>query len=219
MNIGENAISADNQQGSRRVKAQALYAIDPSETTRRTPYSVDVARAYLQGAFHDGTWNRTNQRTRFAQSNLGWLYILKVLLADLGYTSWIYHEGKARSVFVLETQANFLDLHFNPQELETIDEKIAYVRGFFDAEGGTPRDPRARFYVQLVQNDYQKLETIKHLLDQLGIMVGQIHNPSVSVDPDYWRMFVRTQSLVDFVSIIGSWHPRKVKELRVRMKI
>ncbi|MBI2984006.1 MAG: LAGLIDADG family homing endonuclease [Candidatus Kerfeldbacteria bacterium] len=212
--MGENAKRADNQRGSR-----LLQWVDPSETTRRTPYSVGVARAYLQGAFHDGTWNRANKRTRFAQSNLGWLYILKVLLGDLGYTSWIYREGKARSVYVLETHADCLDLNFNPEELKTGEEKVAYVRGLFDAEGGTPRNPRARFYVQLVQNDRQKLEKIKYLLNQLGIIVGQMHNPSKSVAPGYWRMFIRTRSLTDFVGMIGSWHPRKVKELRVRMKI
>lgn len=214
MNTSENAQRADNQQGSRPKPW-----VDPSETTRRTPYSPRVARAYLQGAFHDGTWNRANQRTRFAQSNLGWLYILKVLLGDLGYTSWLYREGKTRSVFILETQANFLDLRFDPRGLKSRAEKIAYVRGFFDAEGGTPRNPQARFYVQLVQNDYQKLEKIKEVLRQLGIVVGRIHNPSISVDPDYWRMFVRTESLIDFVGIVGSWHPRKVRDLRVRMKI
>ena len=236
MNMGDNAKRADNQQGSptTEVRSKKLEVgpkiqhpisklqpllFDPSETTRRTPYSPRVARAYLQGAFHDGTWNRTNKRTRFSQSNLGWLYILKVLLGDLGYTSWIYREGKARRVYVLETQANFLHLDFDPTKLKTAEEKIAYIRGFFDAEGGTPRHSEARFYVQLVQKNYRKLEMIKNLLQGLGIHVGHLHNPSTSVDPDYWRMFVRTRSLIDFVGTIGTWHPRKARELRVRMKI
>ncbi|MFH1236074.1 MAG: LAGLIDADG family homing endonuclease [Parcubacteria group bacterium] len=214
MNMGENAQRADNQQGSRPAKWP-----DPSETTRRTPYSLHIARAYLQGAFHDGTWNRTNKRTRFAQSNLGWLYILQGLLADLGHRSWIYREGKARSVYVLETQADFLNLSFNPKRLRTTEEKIAYVRGFFDAEGGIPRSPQARFYVQLVQKNRRKLEMIKDILQELGITVGKLHNPSQTVDPDYWRMFVRTRSFEDFVSTIGSWHPRKVEVGRARMKI
>jgi hypothetical protein len=196
-----------------------LSGVDPSETTRRTPFADGVTRAYLQGAFHDGTWNRANQRSRFAQKEIGWLYILKSLLGDLGYTSWMYREGKMRNVYVLETQANFLSIGFNPSGLRARSEQIAYIRGFFDAEGGIPHNPNARFYVQLVQNSRPKLEAIKVMLQKLGVAVGDLHNPSQSVDPDYWRMFVRTRSQAAFVNIIGSWHPGKVSILRERVKI
>ncbi len=61
-------------------------------------------------------------------------------------------------------------------------------------EGGIPRDEKARFYIQLVQNDKEKLVKIKELLNDLVIETGKIHNPSYSVDPDYWRMYVLANS-------------------------
>ncbi|MBI2449921.1 MAG: hypothetical protein HYV47_00110 [Candidatus Nealsonbacteria bacterium] len=48
---------------------------------------------------------------------------------------------------------------------------------------------------------------------------GKIYNPSRKIDPDYWRMFILAHSQEKFVTIIGSWHPRKIKTLKKRMKI
>ena len=207
--MSENVSSADNQQGSLRQSAN-----DPSETTRQAP----LLKAYLLGALHDGTFS-SNKRFRISQVGTDWLRILQGFFKKLGYNSWIYKEGKHRKVYVLETLANFLDFNFNPLELKTEEEKIGYIKGFFDAEGGIPRDEKARFYIQLVQNDREKLVKIKKLLNDLGIEIGKIHNPSHSVDPDYWRMYVLAKSQQSFLKKIGTWHPRKIKTLKQRMKI
>jgi hypothetical protein len=124
--MSKNVSSADNQQGSLR---------DPSETTRRAP----LLKAYLLGALHDGTFS-SNRRFRISQVGTDWLEILQKLFSQLGYKSWIYKEGKYRRVYVLETLANFLDFGFNPLKLKTDGERICYIRGFFDAEGGIPRN-------------------------------------------------------------------------------
>jgi len=208
------ASGTDNQQGSLRTTRLG----DPSETTRRPPTHNEI-RAYIQGAAHDGTFNRYNQRVRIAQKGTAWLRILQKLLQRIGCTSWVYREGKDRDVFVLETQAKFVDFMFDPQRLNTRSERVAYIRGFFDAEGGIPRSKYSRFYIQLVQNNKRKLIVIKKLLDQLHIKTGVIHNPSKRVDPDYWRMFVRAESWKVFVQTIGSWHPRKYKILQARWKM
>lgn len=189
-----------------------------SETTRQAP-SIAECRAYLLGALHDGTFNRHNQRHRFAQIGTDWLSVLKYYLALTGNTSWIYREGKHRRVYVLETRAKFLDTKFDPRELNSAVEKIAYLRGFFDAEGGIPKNPSARFYIQLVQSDQIKLEKLKQMLMGLGIQSGRIHNPSFRIDPDYFRMFIPRKSQESFLKIIGSWHPRKIKTLQQRVKI
>ena len=201
----EKVFGADNQQGSLR---------DPSETIRRAP----SIKAYLLGALHDGTFS-SNKRFRISQVGTDWLKILQGLFRKLGYNSWIYKEGKYRRVYVLETLADFLDFNFNPLKLETDDEKIGYVKGFFDAEGGIPKDEKARFYIQLVQNDREKLVKIKEILNGLKIETGKIHNPSYSVDPDYWRMYIPAKSQQSFLKKIGTWHPRKIKTLKRRMVI
>lgn len=203
--------SAENQQGSRLPREP-----DPSETTRRTPSEL---RAYLQGALHDATYSRRHRTHRFAQNDFRWLERLQAMLAYLGIRSWIYQEGSSRKVSVLETSAAFLDLGFDPDSLRTHREQAAYIRGFFDAEGGLPRTSAVRFYIQLAVKDRRKLEWIRDTLHELNISCGVIHNPSRRVDPDYFRCYVRAKSWPDFTRSIGSLHPRKQAILGIRVKI
>ena len=209
----DNASSADNQQGSFRQLAD-----NPSETTRRAPLFKKEIKAYLLGSLHDGTFSK-NKRFRISQKDTDWLKVLQKLFSELGYNSWIYKEGKDREVYVLETLADFLDLRFDPMLLENNREKIGYIRGFFDAEGGIPKSAKARFYIQLVQKNREKIEKLKQILNCLKIETGKIHNPSQKVDPNYWRMYILAKSKKIFVKNIGSWHPRKIKTLRKRMMI
>lgn len=211
--MSNKVASADNQQGSPLM----FNWSDPSETTRRAPYSEKEIRAYLLGALHDATFS-SNKRFRYSQKGTEWLKLLKSLLKKIGYNSWIYKEGKEREVYVLETLAKFLDFKFNPLKLKTRAEKIHYIRGFFDAEGGIPKNNK-RFYIQLVQSDKQKLQKIKKILEELKIKTGKIHNPSIRVDPEYWRMYVLAKSRKRFAKIISSCHPRKIKIFRKRMMI
>ena len=191
---------------------------DPSETTRRSPFSRKETEAYLQGALHDASRNKRT-RIRFVQKGTEWLDVLKNLLLALGHKSWMYREGKERDVYALETTAQFLDFNLDPILLKGPEEQIAYIRGFFDAEGGIPRSLQSKFYIQLVQKDPEKIAKLKVMLSALNISSGLIHNPSVRVDPDYWRIFVSTKSHHAFVKTIGSWHPRKYAIMRERMMI
>ena len=202
---------------SREVAIGKSPIVDPSETTRRTPFLKAEIEAYLQGALHDASLNKV-KRYRFTQKGTEWLHTLKDLFAKLGYRAWIYREGK-RSVYTLETLAPFLDFQFDPEELITSGEKASYLRGFFDAEGGIPHHIEAKFYIQLVQKNRLKIEKIVALLTSLGIATGTIHNPSSRVDPDYWRVYIRTNSHKDFVRIVSSWHPVKSQLFLKRMKI
>lgn len=213
--MSKKAFSADNQQGSEHIKR---YVLRPSETTRRAPLSKKVIESYLLGALHDGTFS-SNERFRISQKGTEWLKVLEKLFGKLGYNSWIYKEGSDRKVYVLETLADFLDFKFDPLQLKKKEKKIGYIRGFFDAEGGIPRNSMARFYIQLTQNNKEKIEKLKKLLTDLGIKTGKIHNPSRKVMPNYWRMYILASSQKTFIKKISSWHPRKIKTLRKRMKI
>jgi intein-encoded DNA endonuclease-like protein len=211
-------LSIDNQQGSRRVYNELCATIDPSETTRRAPFSKKVIEAYFLGAIHDGTFS-SNKRFRISQKGTEWLEVLQKCFAYLGYKSWIYKEGKDREVYVLETLANFLDFNFNPLRLKKNSEKAGYIRGFFDAEGGIPKNSKAKFYIQLAQKNEKKMRDIKNILTDLKIKTGKIHNPSQKVDPNYWRIYVSAESQKAFVEKISSWHPRKIRTLVERVKI
>lgn len=210
--MSDNVSGADNQQET------LIYIGGSSETIRRAPFLNKQIVAYLQGALHDASFNK-NQRFRFSQKGKEWLLILKELFRKIEYNSWIYKEGRDRDVYVLETLANFLDFNLDPLSLRTKAELINYVRGFFDAEGGIPHKKENRFYIQLSQKDKLKLEKIKKILLRSNIQTGIIHNPSKKVDPEYWRMYILTESHKNFARVIGSWHPNKVKVFQERMKI
>ena len=209
--MSDNVSGADNQQGRPQVQLE-----EPSETTRQTPR---VTEAYLQGALHDGTYNVRRKTHRFSQTDIEWLLFVQQCLNDLGHKAWLYREGKTRTVYVLETSAKFLSINFNPSHLHTRKEKVAYIRGFFDAEGGLPKNLKARFYIQLVQKDQPKLAWIHKELTSMGIKCGVIHVPSKRIDPDYFRFFIATSSHGAFKKIIGSRHPRKHLIFESRVKI
>ena len=159
--MSENALSADNQQGSRTESNKKFgRSIDTSETTRRTPFKSDSeVYAYLQGAMHDASLNK-KKRIRFGQKYPQWLHLLEDLLISVGVHSWMYKEGKNRDYYILETVCKNLDFSFDPRTLVTKGEKIAYIRGFFDAEGGIPQN-NGKFYIQLVQKNLRKINKIQ----------------------------------------------------------
>ena len=210
--MSNNAIGAGNQQAT-----SDIHQRESSETKCQAPFTKEEIIAYLNGALHNASLNE-GKRFRFVQKYVEWLEKLQKLLEEIGYRSWIYKEGKNRNLYVLETLCKELNFAFNPKNLKTDCEKIMYLRGFFDAEGGVPRIP-GRFYVQLVQKNYQKIAVIKKLLIDLKIESGKIHNPSHKVDPDYWRIFILVKHHDLFAKIIGSWHPIKSKIFSKRLKI
>ncbi len=121
--------------------------------------SIGEICAYLHGASRDGTFNRLHRTLRICQADVRWLVVLKRLLARLGKRSWIYREG-TRNVWVIETTWR----PECPETVRTRGEAAAFVRGYFDAEGGVPADAR-------------------DLLGVLGVQCGRIHNSGVRQDP------------------------------------
>ena len=164
------------------------------------------SRAYLLGALHDATSSRAHRTVRFGQSDVRWLYVIRALLAGLDQRAWLYREGRNRRFWILETSRRWLDDASAPT---TQSEMRAYARGYFDAEGGVPRDLGARRYIQFVQKDREDLAELRAMLERLGIRCGMLHNPSSRVDPDMWRFYVAASSQREFARMIGSWHPRK----------
>ena len=191
--------------------------IDPVETTRRRLSRVTESelKSYLLAALHDATYSKMHQTYRYSQSSVKWLELLQMMFLQLNCKSWIYKEGKIRSVSVLETSTK-LNCFAKPK---SINDKIAYIRGYFDAEGGMPKSNSSFLYFQFCQKDKADLSEVKNWLEEVGIKCGEIHNPSKKVDPEYWRFFISRISHKDFMQIISSWHPRKKKQMELRMKI
>jgi hypothetical protein len=213
----EKPTGAGNQQGSRTDRPN-----DPLLTPQR-PHAELLAvgakglEAYLQGALRDGTRSAAHGTHRIGQSDPAWLDLIGTALDILGCRSWTYREGRDREYWVLETTAPFLDVGFDARPLVGTREGLAYVRGYFDAEGGMPKDSNARCYLQLTQKQRASLEVLVEILESWDISCGRIHNPSVRVDPDYWRFYVRAADHERFMTLVGSWHPRKRRQIAARL--
>ncbi len=170
-----------------------------------------MTKAYLLGALHDGTVRKLTYR--IVQKDQEYIEFLVREIINLGQKAWMYKEGKTRNLYVVEFSRNFLKNFV----VESKQDKIDYIRGYFDAEGGVSRNPKVRYYIYFAQKNLQDLEQVKAFLEEFGIQCGSIHNPSKHVDPNYWRFFVSVKSYEQFAKIIGSWHP--VKSHFLRMKI
>jgi hypothetical protein len=139
------------------------------------------------------------------------------MLSTLGSRGWIYREGKNRRFWILETTTPFLREGFKSPMPTDSSQVIAYARGYFDADGGMPREPSARLYFQYVQKDRSDLAALRDDLMAEGIQCGVLHNPSRKVDPNYWRFFVKAESHQEFMCRVGSWHPAKERLIADRL--
>jgi len=168
--------------------------------------SASGAWSYLFGAARDATISSRHGTVRFGQADVEWLDVLRVLIEKRGQKAWMYREGSTRRFWVLETSAKWLA---NQPSFSTCEERCAYARGYFDAEGGIPRDLAARFYIQFVQKDRADIARLQAILEGEGIACGKLHQPSRRTDHPVWRFYVAACAQRDFVSRVGSWHPRK----------
>jgi hypothetical protein len=213
----ENPTGADNQQGSRPGRLKILRLTPQRLHAELLAVGAMSLEAYLQGALRDGTRCRSHHTHRIGQSDIRWLQVLEAALRRLGERSWIYREGRTRSFWVLETSASFLDIDYDARSLAGTVQGLDYVRGYFDADGGMPRSDCSRLYLQFTQKSRASLEIVVSILNSWGILCGRIHNPSHEVDPNYWRVYVRSISHERFLRLVGSWHPRKRQQIDTRM--
>jgi len=119
---------------------------------------VRLSRSYLLGAMHDGT---VRPRTlRIAQREEAYVHFLRILIQILGGHAWVYREVRTRELFVVEFSRTFLESH----QIRTWQDKIDYVRGYFDAEGGFPSDPTTNPYLYFAQKDRRDLAEVRGFL-------------------------------------------------------
>jgi intein-encoded DNA endonuclease-like protein len=173
--------------------------------------SPQISKYYLLGVLHDATVRKTTYR--IATKSHDFADIIKRGIKILGRSAWIYKEGKKRNLWIVEFSKSLL----KDAEIKSRQNKIDFIRGFFDAEGGIAKEPKVRFYLYFCQKDRKVLTKIKKYLSEFGIESGVIHNPSKKVDPDYWRFFISAESYKDFARIISSNHPDKFAILRMKI--
>ena len=170
-----------------------------------------MTKAYLLGALHDGTARKLTYR--IVQKDQEYIRFLLEGIRSLGKNAWMYKEGIDRQLYVVEFSKSFLA----GVKVTSVQEKIDYIRGYFDSDGGISRNPKVRYYIYFAQKNLKDLKELRKYLTELGIICGTIHNPSKKVDPNYWRFFISIKSYQRFAEIIGSWHPTKSHFLRMKI--
>lgn len=178
-------------------------------TIRRQPHK-SITKSYLLGLLHDATERKTTYR--ISQKSKEFIEIIAQGIEFLGRKSWIYKEGKERDIWIVEFSKSLLkNIKINSSK-----NKIDYIRGYFDAEGGIAHNSNVRFYIYFAQKNIKDLRELKNYLLKLRIACGKTHNPSKKVDPNYWRFYISKKSYKDFSRIIGSDYPIKSNLLRVK---
>ncbi len=170
-----------------------------------------MTKAYILGALHDATTRKTT--FRIAQKSKEYVELIAQQIKKLGGNAWVYKEGKTRNVYIVEFSHFFL----RDVTLRSVADKIEYIRGYFDTDGGIAKHSTVRYYLYFCQKNYDDLFNVKSMLEELHITCGKIHNPSQKVDPNYWRFYISAKSYLDFAKIIGSAHPEKMTYLRMKI--
>lgn len=174
--------------------------------------------AYLQGLIKGDGYIYKGKRKGIVvvitQKNKEFLREIEKIIEKDKINAWIF---KQRGIFVLETKHPNL---FREPTLEkmTKEEKIHYISGFFDADGGIPRYPEnlppvtPYYYVQFVQKDKDFLEKVKSILENdFDINCGKIHQ--YDKNKNVWRFFIKSSSLLKFLKLIKSRHPEKKRRI------
>jgi intein-encoded DNA endonuclease-like protein len=170
-----------------------------------------MSKGYLLGVMHDSTERKTTYR--ISSKEKSFTETIANMIKNMGFNAWTYREGKTRDMYVVEFSKKVVE----NVKLISKQEKIDYIRGYFDAEGSIPRSKNSRFYIYFAQKNKSDLEQLKSYITDLGIICGKTHNPSKKIDPNYWRFFISCKSYETFIKEIGSKHP--IKRQLLRMKI
>ena len=183
---------------------------------------------YLLGALRDGNLDvrkGKNYEIKIGQKDPNWLLLVKNLLdKNFGATANI-NNGLVRVTQkkVVERIAEFSGIK-SPQEFWDTPkilaslrstELIPYIRGFWDAEGGLPKNPEMtkraeQRYVSFHQKNKESLNFIRQKLIELGF------NPTkITFCSEVFEFRIcRHLEIKQFYEMIGSWHSEKSLRLK-----
>ncbi len=169
--------------------------------------SASGAWSYLFGEAHDATISPRHKTVRFGQADVEWLDVLRLLLKERGQKAWMYREGSTRQFWVLETSA----------EVAGGSARVLHVRGTscictrLLRRGGwhSTGMPLRGSTSSSCRRTEQISPTCGRSSKMRGLPVGSCTSPSRDADHPVWRFYVAAASHRDFVSRVGSWHPRK----------
>ena len=185
--------------------------------------------AYLLGAIRDGAMDirpGKNYEVKVGQKDRQWLVLLQAMFREtFGFGGSITkHMG---SYYILRiTRKSVVEELRRVSEFKSPQSKWntpsvivhqslrilkTYIRGFFDAEGGVPEDPRKWRYVSFDQKNRESLEFVRNILIRIGYRPT---NPTFTSSVWQFRL-TRNEDLVRFCKWIKPKHPSKRAALRL----
>ena len=143
---------------------------------------------YLVGALRDGCLT-TQNTIKIKQKSREWL--TKVLIPlfsevfDRSFRNNVYFQkGKYPCWYLaFKDKRIWLTLkRFSKRLPKTKREQRYYVMGFWDADGGCPKDPlnARKLYIKFTQKDRISLMKIKEVLENFGIRTGSVRISEIS---------------------------------------
>jgi len=179
--------------------------------------------AYLLGAFCDGCLS-TQHQIKFKQKNREWLEHVIIPIFNEEFKLNL----SSKNIFVQEDVAKRYYLAFKnknvwtelrkllpddkdtPSEIKNadLDTQLHYIKGYWDADGGCPRNPQKdkKIYIKFTQKNKKSLEFIHQVLNSIGIKTGKVRLS----EPEIWRFSINSKSsMLSFIEKVGSWHPEK----------
>ena len=94
---------------------------------------------------------------------------------------------------------------------QPLDIQKEYIKGFFDAEAGLPRNPKKWKYISFDQKAREPLEFIRKILIKL-----KFKPTNLTWTSEVWQFrLTRKIDIINFVEEIGSSHPDKIKKLHL----
>ena len=209
---------ADNQQGSPSRPPLGVDVTPQRLHAELLAVGAKGLESYLQGALRDGTHSARHNTHRFCQSE------------KIGSTFLVWH---CRCLVIAagsieKVERGICGCSRQPQSSWTWIRSITACRnsersvvrsGLLRCGWRNAQECSFTDVCAAVAKDKVSLENVKRILDSWNVECGRVHNPSVRVDPDYWRVFVRSRSHESFMRLVGSWNPVKHHEINTRMKI
>lgn len=183
---------------------------------------------YLVGALRDGCL--TNQKTiKFKQKNKEWLSETLIPLFfeifNRKIKNNIYNEKKQSVVWCLAFKDKKIWNELKEaveRPPKTNEEVLYYIMGFWDTDGGCPREPspNKKIYIKFTQKDKNSLDQLREMIESFEIKCGKTRVSEIGKNGTIWRFSITNRDgMYKFCNIIGSFHPEKGQRLIMIKKL
>ena len=187
--------------------------------------------AYILGALRDATADvrkGKNYEIKIAQKETSWIQFLQKLFernfgvsgnitSHVNGTQILRINGKEFVNEILEiSEMKIPQEHWNTPSImkkQPLEIQKYYIRGFFDAEGGLPKDPKnaKQKYLSFSQKNMDSLKFVREVLMRIGL------NPTnITFCGNVWEFrLTRKREFPIFYKTINSWHKDRKSRLEV----